>query len=163
MEVKKFQDSRNAELDLFKKQYTFLKSEYSMAIESALREPDSSKQETLISRIQEINAKLTEEIHGILSVLNKGSVGFDSKQLNDLTNDLIQYQKEYAEIEKSKDRVMTLKKIYVTTTEKLQAATFMYYIYITVLIILSFYVAYLVIKTSFIKDVFSIGKIAPSQ
>ena len=123
MEVKKFQDSRNAELEAFKKQYAFLKSEYSSTLESALRESDSAEQQTLISRIQQINSQLTEELHSIISKLNKGEVGFDSKQMDELTADLIQYQKDYAEIEKSKDRVATLKRIHSTTSESLQTGT----------------------------------------
>jgi hypothetical protein len=163
MEVKKFQDSRNAELEAFKKQYAFLKSEYSSTLESALRESDSAEQQTLISRIQQINSQLTEELHSIISKLNKGEVGFDSKQMDELTADLIQYQKDYAEIEKSKDRVATLKRIQSTTSESLQTATFMYYFYIAILLVLCFYVAYLVLKTSWGKSGLSTLTIVPAQ
>jgi uncharacterized protein YjgD (DUF1641 family) len=148
MDVKKFQDSRNAELDSFKKQYQFLKSEYSDALSSAIKETDSAQQQTLISRVQQINGQLAEELHGIINVLNKGSKGFDSKELDDLTADLITYQKEYAEIEKSKDKVSTLKLIRDSTGNTLKNAMVMYYIYIAILVALSFYVGYLVLKTT---------------
>jgi DNA repair exonuclease SbcCD ATPase subunit len=163
MEVKKFQDSRNAELTSFQKQYAFLKSEYAQTLESALREPDAAEQQTLITRIQQINSQLTEELHAILSKLNQGSSGFDPKQMNELTADLIQYQKDYAEIERSKDRVNTLKKIHATTSENLNSATFMYYLYITILLVLCFYVSYLVLKTSWSKSVFSTALTGPAQ
>ena len=163
MEVKKFQDSRNTELTSFQKQYVFLKSEYAQTLESALREPDVAEQQTLITRIQQINSQLTEELHAILSKLNQGSVGFDPKQMDELTTDLIQYQKDYAEIERSKDRVNTLKKIHATTSENLSSATFMYYLYIAILLVLCFYVSYLVLKTSWSKSFFSTASTVPGQ
>ena len=163
MEVKKFQDSRNAEFDSFKKQYEFLKTQYAKTLESALRESDPGEQQMLISNIQQINSQLTEELHGILNILHKGSGGFDEKEIDDLTKDLVQYQRQYEEIEKSKDKVMTLKRIQVTTASSLKTATFMYYVYTTILALLSFYLAYLAITTSWPKSVPSIEMIAPSQ
>ena len=122
MDVKNFQDSRNTQLEAFKKQYGFLKTHYSSVLSSAINEPDPAKQQTLISQIQQINSQLTNEVHGILSILNKGDTKFDPKQLDDLTNDLIQYQKDYDELEKSKDKVSTLKIIANTMNSCNQAA-----------------------------------------
>lgn len=148
MDVKKFQDSRNAELVGFKKQYQFLKGEYASALSAAIKEPDPSQQVILIQRVQQINAQLADELRSIINILNKGTSGFDHKELDDLTNDLIMYQKEYSEIEKSKDKVDTLKLISQTTSEKLNNATFMYYVYIAILVSLSVYIAYLVLTTT---------------
>jgi len=148
MDVKKFQDSRNAELENFKKQYQFLKGEYAAALSAAIKEPDSTQQLILIQRVQQINAQLSAELHSILDILNKGRSGFEPKELDDLTNDLIEYQKEYAEIEKSKDKIDTLKLIRHSTSQKLNNATFMYYVYIAILVGLSVYVAYLVLTTT---------------
>ena len=148
MEVKEFQDSRKAELDSFKKQYQFLKKEYSDALMSAIKEKSPDKQHALIQQVQQANTNLTSELHGIIGMLNKGSKGFDSKELDDLTNDLINYQKEYAEIEKSNDKVNTLKAILNTTKANLKNATYLYYIYIAVLIFLAFYIGYLVLRTT---------------
>lgn len=153
MEVKKFQDSRNTELDTFKKQYQFLKKEYSDALSSAIKESDPAQQQILMSRIQQINGNLAEELHGIINSLNKGSTGFDAKELDDLTADLIKYQQDYAEIEKSKDKVATLKLIRTRTEDNLKSATFMYYIYIAILVALSFYVGYLVLTSSWSQNV----------
>ena len=153
MDVKKFQDSRNSELDSFKKQYQFLKKEYSDALSAAIKETDPAQQLTLIGRVQQVNGKLAEELHSIINVLNKGSSGFDAKELDDLTADLIKYQKEYAEIEKSKDKVATLKMIRENTEKKLKTATFMYYVYIAILVLLSFYAGYLVLTTTWAQNV----------
>jgi DNA repair exonuclease SbcCD ATPase subunit len=162
MDVKKFQDSRNAELQAFKKQYQFLKGEYAAALSAAIKEPDPSQQLTLIQRVQQINAQLADELHGVINILNKGTSGFEPKELDELTNDLIKYQKEYAEIEKSKDKVDTLKLIRDTTSKKLDNATFMYYIYIAILVILSVYIAYLVLTTSWSQTLKSIFTTKPS-
>lgn len=148
MDIKKFQDSRNKELSDFKKQYQFLKGEYSGALSSAINESDPSQQLILVQRVQQINANLADELRSIINTLNKGTRRFQPKELDDLTNDLIKYQKEYADIEKSKDKVDTLKLIHKTTSEKLDNATFMYYVYIAILISLSVYVAYLVLTTT---------------
>jgi hypothetical protein len=148
MDVKKFQDSRNAELDSFKKTFAFLKKEYSSALSAAIREPDPNQQQILIQRVQQINSQLANELNSVINVLNKGSKGFDPKELDELTNDLIQYQKDYDEIEKSKDKVNTLKLIHGTTADRLKNATYMYYIYIAILIILCLYISYLVFSTS---------------
>jgi len=166
MDVKKFQDSRDAELIEFKKQYQFLKSEYSAALSAAIQEPEPSQQLLLIQRVQQINAQLAEELRGIISILNRGTSKFEPKELDDLTNDLIQYQKEYAEIEKSKDKVDTLKRISETTSQKLDNATFMYYVYIAALLILALYAAYLVLTTSWaqsLRSIFSTRTTAPPR
>jgi len=149
MEVKRFQDSRNSELDEFEKRYQFLKSEYSSALSSAINETDANQQQILIQRTQEINRQLTEELHGIVAILNKGSPGFNPKKLEDLTAELIKYQHDYAEIEKSNDKVTTLKMILNTNSEKLANAQNMYYIYIGLLLILTCYICYLVFTSSF--------------
>lgn len=164
MDVKKFQDSRNAELVGFRQQYQFLKGEYSAALSAAIQEPDPSQQLVLIERVQQINAQLAEELRGIISILNKGTSEFEPKELDDLTNDLIKYQHEYAEIEKSKDKVDTLKRISQTTSQKLNNATFMYYVYIAALLVLTLYAAYLVITTSWaqtLRNLFTKRPLAP--
>jgi len=153
MDVKKFQDSRNKDLSDFKKQFQFLKGEYSDGLSAAIKESDPSQQLILIQRVQTINAQLASELHSIINILNKGASGFQPKELDDLTNDLIKYQKEYAEIEKSKDKVDTLKLIQRNTSEKLDSATFMYYVYIALLIGISFYVGYLVLATSWSQNI----------
>jgi hypothetical protein len=148
MDVKKFQDSRKTELDLFKKEYKFLKGEYSRELSSAISESDPSKQELLINKVQQINSELVKELHSLLDNATKGEGRFKSKELDDLTADIIRYQKEYAEIEKSKNRVETLKIIYSDNTEQLKNAEYIYYIYLAILILISFYICYLVLTTS---------------
>lgn len=146
MEVREFQDSRNAELDSFQKQYISLKQQYSSTLSSAINEKDPEKQQELIGQVQSLNTQMADEVRSILGVLNKGSEKFDPKTLDSLTDDLIRYQKDYAEIEKTKDRVNTLKLIHSGTLKDLAGATYWYYIYIVILILLCIIVAFQVWK-----------------
>lgn len=148
MEVKEFRDSREAELSAFQKKYEYLKQEYSSALSRAIQEKDGSKQDALITQVKQVNKQLIDEIRDILAILNKGNSEFDSKTLDDLTNELIKYQTEYQEIEKTRDRVNTLKLIKSNTLSKLDSQTWSYYLYISVLLLLCFYIVYLIISAS---------------
>jgi DNA repair exonuclease SbcCD ATPase subunit len=155
MDVQKFRNSREAELADFKKQYNFLKTEYSSVLSSAVQEKDPASQQELIQQVLQLNSSMAEELRSIIAKLNQGSPGFDPKELDELTKDLIQYQKDYEEIEKSKDKVNTLKMIRESNEKKLGTAMTMYNVYIAILIGLSFLVAYLVFRTEWGRRVVS--------
>lgn len=152
MEIKEFQDSRNAKLAEFQKAYNFLKTEYSSTLLSAIQESDPAAQQQLISRVLELNGELSSQVRSILSDLNQGSDSFNPKTLDDLTNDLIEYQKQYQEIQNNKDRLQTLKLIYSTNKEKLKETEFMYNMYLAALILVTLLVIYYVIRTQALTD-----------
>lgn len=147
MDVQAFRDSREAELSDFKKGYTILKTDYTSVLSSAIQEQDPAKQQELIQHVLSLNASMTAELRDILAKLNQGANGFHPKELDQLTRDLIQYQKDYEEIEQSKDKVNTLKRIRESTSQKLSAAMTMYNIYVILLVVLTFVVAFLVFRT----------------
>lgn len=153
MDIKQFQDSRNDKLAEFQTGYNFLKTQYSSTLLSAIQEPDPASQQQLVSKILQLNTELSSQIRNILTDLNQGSDSFNPKTLDDLTNDLIEYQKQYHEIESNKDRLQTLKMIYASNKDKLQQTEFMYNIYLAALIILTFVVIYLVMRTSSVSEV----------
>jgi len=153
MDIKSFTDSRNSQLADFQKQYTYLKSEYSTAVLSAIQETDPEKQQTLIDRILSVNQDLSSQLKEILGVLNKGSDSVESKTLSDLTADLITYQKEFQEMQASNDKVTTLKRIHATNSENLGSALSTYNIYLGVLIFLCLIVVFLVIKASWTQSI----------
>ncbi len=155
MDVQKFRDSRQTDLDDFKKQYNFLKTEYSSVLSSAINETDPAKQQELIQQVLSINTSMADGLREIIGKLNQGTQGFDPKELNDLTKDLIQYQKDYAEIEQSQDRVNTLKLIQKGTKTKLETAMTMYNLYIAILVVLAFVAAYLVFRTEWVRTAIS--------
>lgn len=147
MEVKQFQDLRNSKLDEFRKTYLSLKQNYSTSLLAAIQEPDPASQQKLISNILDVNTQLSSEVRDIITDINQGSKSVDPKTLDDLTNDLIEYQKQYTEIKNNKDKLQTLKLIYNSSKEKLKETEFMYNIYLGALILLVFIVIYLVLRT----------------
>lgn len=151
MDVQRFRDSREKELSDFKKQYNFLKTEYSSALSSAITETDPARQQDLIQQVLSINSSMAGELRDIISKLNQGAQGFDPKELNDLTKELIQYQKDYEDIEQSKDKVNTLKRIKESSAEKLKGANTWYAIYVGLFVVLTFIVVYLVFQTEWAR------------
>jgi len=156
MDVSKFRDSRITQLSEFEKQYSTLKTEYSRLVLAAIQEEDPQKQQELVNQILGLNSEMSEQIRGILSALNKGSGSFDAKTLDELTQELILYQKQYAEIEHGKDRINTLKLIHTSTKQKLADVQTMYNFYLIALIVLCFLIVFLIIRTSWLQSFISI-------
>ena len=152
MEIKEFQDSRNAKLVEFQKGYDFLKKEYSSTLLAAIQETDPAAQQQLVSRILQLNTELSNQVREILTDLNQGAGSFNPKTLDDLTNDLIEYQKQYHEIQNNKDKLQTLKLIYGTNKQKLKDTETMYNVYVGALILLTFLAIYLVLRTSSVSQ-----------
>lgn len=148
MEIKEFENTRNSKLDDFEKTYDSLKREYSSAVMAAIQESDPEQQQVLVSKVLSINSDLSNELRSILSDMYKSSSNVPSKTMDELTNDLIAYQKQYSEIEKGKDRLQTLKLIQKANAEKLSDTSFMYNIYIGALVFLVFIIGYLVLRTN---------------
>ncbi len=153
MEIKEFRDSRNSRLDEFRETYGSLKRQYSSTLLAAIQEQDPEKQQQLVSEVLAINAELSNELRGIISDLNKKTPGFDPKTLEELTNDLIEYQKQYHEIQEGKDRLQTLKIIQADNQKKLNETRSMFNMYLLALAILTIVVALLVVRTSFITTI----------
>lgn len=153
MEIKEFRDSRNSRLDEFRESYNSLKSQYSSTLLAAIQEPDPEKQQQLVSEVLGINAELSNELRGIISDLNKKTPGFDPKTLEDLTNDLIEYQKQYHEIQEGKDRLQTLKIIQADNQKKLTETRTMFNVYLIALVVLTLIVALLVLRSPFVTTI----------
>ena len=148
MEIKEFQATRNFKLQEFNKKYEFLKQQYHSAVLAAIQEPNPTKQQELVATVLSINADLSNELRGILSDLYKGSEVIPSTTMDQLTEDLIKYQRQYSEIEKGKDRLQTLKLISKTNDVKLSDTNLMFNVYIGLLVFLIFIIGYLVFRTN---------------
>lgn len=155
MEIREFQESRNARLIEFEQSYDFLKKEYSRALLAAIQEQNPADQQQLISTVLDINSELSRLVSDVLSEVNKGTDGVDPKTLDDLTNDLIIYQQQYQEIQINKDKLQTLKLIYASNKTKLDTVTNMYNIYLGILVLLTFLVLFLVIRTGWSATIYS--------
>ena len=147
MDIKRFQDARSTKLSSFENQYATLKKQYSDALLSAINEPDTTKRDPLVQKVLSLNTEMSSAVKDIMSSSNEGTEKFDAKTLSELTNDLIQYQKDYNEIQESKDKLETLKIIKNTTTDNLSSAEWMYNFYLFGLIALILLVIYLVLVT----------------
>jgi hypothetical protein len=148
MEIKEFENSRNSKLEEFQKTYDALKRDYSSTTMAAIQEKDPAKQQELISKVLSINSELSTELRNIIADIYKGSDSVPTKTMDELTADLINYQKEYVEIEKGKDKLQTLKLINKANESKLADTSVMFNIYIGVLIFLILIVGYLVLRTN---------------
>jgi hydrogenase maturation factor HypF (carbamoyltransferase family) len=122
--------------------YGFLKSEYSSALLFAIQNPSNES----IQRVLDINAQLIEEVNELVSQLKSGD------SIESLMTDLIKYQKDYAEIDQSQNKITTLKMIYNSTSDQLKTANILYYIYLGLLILLSFVIVYQILRVPRIFD-----------
>jgi hypothetical protein len=148
MDIKHFHTSRDSKVTDFQKAYNFLKTQYSSSLLAAIQERDPAAQQQLVSNVLDINSELSDSLRGILGELNKGDPTFNPTTINDLTADLITYQKQYHEITQRKDKLQTMKLIYASNREKLDSATLMYNGYLGGLILLIFIIIFLIIRTS---------------
>ncbi len=163
MDIQKFQDSRERELDSFQKTYSDLKSQYSQLTLGAIQETDPEKQQTMIQDILSLNTELSSQLRNILGILNKGVTGYNTTTIDQLTNELIKYQKQYKEIVEAKDRSTTLKLIHTTTSKNLEDASQEFNIYLIVLAVLCLVIIFLIVRTSWVTSVFESITTVPGQ
>jgi hypothetical protein len=148
MDLLAFHDTRQTDLQNFQTHYAELKTQYSTAISAAIQEPDPASQNTLIQKVLTLNQNMTNEIRGVLGILGKGTTDIDTATMDSLTADLIKYQKQYADLKKSMDKLQTLKMIQVTTQSNLSLALTAYNIYLFALCILCLAVIMLAIRAA---------------
>ena len=156
MEIQKFEKERNDNLASFEKSFNLLKTQYSTTLLSAIQETDPVQQQTQISNVLQINSELVSQLNTIISQLSSGNDKVSSKTMNELTQDLVKYQKEYGQIQESKNKLETMKRIYASNQEKLKTISIMYNIYLGVLVLLCVIVLYYVFKTTTISAITSV-------
>lgn len=163
MDVKQFLDSRNTTFDAFMKKYDYLKSEYSKALSSAITATDTQSRVELISRVQTLNTDLSQELRDILTDISKGVDTFNPTTIDQLTQQLIQYQKDHQALDQSQDKLKTLKMIKYTSQSRLKEVTTMYGIYVLLLCVFSVLVVILVMRTTITKTVAAVIQTATPQ
>ena len=149
MDIKNFQDTRNQKLLDFNERFNFLKQEYTNALNMTLLEEDPKNQPLLVSRVQQLNTQMTDELREIITELTKQQDQEGS--IDDLTQQLIQYQKDYNEIQ-----LTTLKLIKNSNSKTLNEAQTMYWVYLGGLLLLTFLIIFNVFKVSFSSGVESV-------
>jgi len=162
MDIKNFQDTRNQKLLDFNERFDFLKQEYTNALNMTLLEEDPKNQPLLVSRVQQLNTQMTDELREIITELTKQQEQEGS--IDDLTQQLIQYQKDYAEIQQSQDKLTTLKLIKNSNSQTLNEAQTTYWIYLIALILLTFLIIFNVFKVSLSSSIDTIKQtLIPQQ
>jgi DNA repair exonuclease SbcCD ATPase subunit len=162
MDIKNFQDRRNQKLLDFNERFDFLKQEYTQTLNMTLLEEDPTKQPILVSRVQQLNTQMTDELREIITELTKQQEQEGS--IDDLTQQLIQYQKDYAEIQQSQDKLTTLKLIKNSNSQTLNEAQTMYWVYLIALILLTFLIIFNVFKVSISSSIDTIKQtLIPQQ
>jgi chromosome segregation ATPase len=136
MDIQKYQSDREQDLQTFKSEYDDLKALYINFLTQSVY--DSSK----VEQVLEVNKSLTDLVNQFIS---DSQTKFDTATIEQLTNDIINYQKEYEEIKTSQQKSKTLKIILNKENAKLQSiqSEFSYYLWIlfgciVILIILIF-------------------------
>lgn len=148
MDLLAFHDTRRTDLQNFQTHYAELKTQYSTAVSAAIQESDPASQNGLIEKVLSLNQNMTEQIRGILGILSKGTTEIDTATMDSLTEDLVKYQRQYADLKKSMDKLQTLKMIQATTQSNLAMAMTAYNVYLFALCILCLAVIMLAIRAA---------------
>jgi len=102
MDIKQYQLNREKDLQTFKSEYDDLKAVYINFLTQAVY--DSSK----VEQVLDANKSLTDLVQHFIS---QSRTKFDSETINDLTNQIIEYQKEYKDIKSSNKKTKLFKEI----------------------------------------------------
>lgn len=89
--------------------YTSLKEQYYKLISEALNEHDTTKQQDIIKQILDTNTLLATEIRTYIS--QETQKPNNPEELQQLTNELLNIQKEFLKIQETKDYKTTLEMI----------------------------------------------------
>jgi len=121
--------------------------EYKRLVLAAIKEKNSEKQQDLIQRILQTNADISQDIRDQLAKLHSKPSSAD--MIQNLTEQLLEYQKQYKEIHQSNDKIVTLRMIYADNKQKLEQAESMYNLYLIGILILCVLIGILVFNVAF--------------
>jgi len=99
MDIQQYQLDRQQDFQAFKTQYDDLKAQYISLLNQAVY--DSSK----VQNVLDINKSLVDLVNGFIA---ESQDKFDSKTIEDLTQQIILYQQEYQKIKHSREKSKTL-------------------------------------------------------
>jgi len=102
MDIKQYQENREKDMQAFKSEYDDLKAQYIRYLADSVYDPSN------IDHVLETNKLLVELV---TKFINESQHKFDVKTIQDLTQQIISYQKEYQEIKTSQHQTATLKNI----------------------------------------------------
>jgi hypothetical protein len=118
MEASEFRIERKRQLKEFQDTYGSLKSRYSSAVVSALKEPDRSKQCLLIQQVLDANKNVTSFLRSFSSSVDPSTCKADPTLQPRLLSDMETYRREHEDIQQGRDQVSALKHAIERTREK---------------------------------------------
>ena len=146
MDIIQFQKNRDTELSSFKRENELLKEQYSTLLSSAVNERDPAKQGELVRQILGVNSSLASELRDFIATQSQKS--YDSKAIDELTNELIAYQQDYDKLQKTKDATTTLNMILNENNIRLSSMRFQFNILLGALLISILLTVFLILRTS---------------
>jgi hypothetical protein len=102
MDIQGYQENREKDMQAFKSEYDDLKAQYARYLADSVYDPSN------IDQVLETNKLLVELVNKFIA---ESQNKFDAKTIQDLTQQIISYQKEYQEIKTSQQQTVTLKNI----------------------------------------------------
>jgi len=126
--------------------YTSLKEQYYKLIAEALNEPNAEKQQDIIKQILETNTLLATEIRTYVS--EQTQTQNNPEELQELTNELLNIQKEFLKIQETKDYKTTLDMILHNDQSKLFNLKTKLNIFLVILGLSILYILFMIFRLS---------------
>jgi hypothetical protein len=126
--------------------YTSLKEQYYKLIAEALNEPNAEKQQDIIKQILDTNTLLATEIRTYVS--EQTQTQNNPEELQQLTNELLNIQKEFLKIQETKDYKTTLDMILHNDQSKLFNLKTKLNIFLVILGLSILYILYMIFRLS---------------
>jgi len=121
MDIQQYNDNREKDMQAFKSEYDDLKAQYLKYLADSVYDPSN------IDHVLETNKLLVDLVNTFIA---ESQTKFDTKTINDLTNEIIVYQKEYQDIKTSQQKSATLKTILNKENDRIDSIQKQFNIYL---------------------------------
>lgn len=146
MDIIQYQKDRDAELAAFQTSYNDLKTKYSSLLSDAVNEQDPAQQSALVQQILQVNAELSSEVRAFIAQSGQKE-GYDPKVLEEINQDLIDYQNQYNDIKSTQDMTLTLQNILNAKQNELGSVRNKYNLFLGLLILAILVILFLIFRT----------------
>jgi hypothetical protein len=143
MDIKQYQLDREKELQTFKTEYADLKTSYNTYLTQAINDPSK------ISAVLEVNKSLSDHVQKFIGdSQNKSDI-----PIEELTKEILSYQKEYQQISDSQQQQKTMKDILNKENSRLDSIQFEFNIFLGILFLCIIIVIILIFKVPQAKTI----------
>jgi hypothetical protein len=148
MDIIQYQKNRDENLSQFQKQYDDLKVQYRSHLYDAGNESDPKKQSDLVQQTLSINKEIAKHLRDFLGT----SKELNTTTITNLTQDIINYQKEHNDIETSKNKTKTTRGILMQKQTQLQQLQLNFNLFLGFLLAGIFLLVILIFRTSLVQS-----------